>query len=341
MLQPKLKIDEVTKFLEDWSGGKITGLRQFEGGQASSVFGFEVVGDSKYVIRFVSGEASDGLKKDRFIAPRAEAVGVPVPQVLKHGDVSMSVSNLTDEERATHGNAPYPLGFAICNLMLGENMGDLQHPDRQFLIPAAINTIDKISTIDISDTTGYGWFGGDGNGKYDSWHDYIASQAFPYGGDNFYERRRDWFDNGFLEPEVFQRITDRMLATLGLIPEIDRSVVHMELGFDNALVVGSEVSAALDWDNSIIGDHLYDGAWHDLYAPDINFKRLFVERYAETGRVVNSLDDRWLVCQLHVGLQALQWYGVSKNERAYHWMKARMLYVLGEGEPVGRHPDTF
>lgn len=296
------------------------------------------VDGGRYVVRFVSGEAADGLKKDRFIAPRAAAVGVPVPQVLTHGEVAMLVGNLTDEEQAKHGDAPYPLGFAICELMPGEHMGDLQQENRRFLIPAAIRTMDMISTIDISDTTGYGWFDGDGNGKYDTWRDYVAAQAFPYGGDNFYERRRDWFDDGFLEESIFQRITVRMMSMLEVIPEVERSVVHMELGSDNALVVGSEVSAALDWDNSIIGDHLYDGAWHDVYAPDLDFKQLFVERYESTGRVVEALDDRWLVCMLHVGLQTLQWYGVSKNEKAYHWMKARLLYLMGEGPAVGRHP---
>jgi hygromycin-B 4-O-kinase len=340
LLQPVLNVDEVRVFLEEWAGGAVGEVSQFSSGQISSVFRFEVLGGGKYVARFVSGEAGDGLKKDRFIAPRAAAVGVPVPQVLAHGEVSLSVANLTDEERVEHGDGPYPLGFAICDLMPGEQMGDLQLEDRRFLIPTAIRTIDMISTIDVADTTGYGRFDGDGNAKYDSWRDYIAAQAFPDGGDNFYERRRDWFDNGFLEESVFQRITDRMMSLVARLPDVERSVVHMELGYDNALVVGSELSAALDWDNSIIGDHLYDGAWHDLYAPDLDFKRLFTERYAETGRVVERLDDRWLVCELHVGLQALQWYGFSKNEPAYHWMKARVLHVMGEGPPVGRHPEA-
>jgi len=42
---------------------------------------------------------------------------------------------------------------------------------------------------------------------------------------------------------------------------------------------------------------------------------------------------------LHVVLQELQWYGRSNKEAAYHWMKARMLFLLGEGDAVGRHPE--
>jgi aminoglycoside phosphotransferase (APT) family kinase protein len=132
-----------------------------------------------------------------------------------------------------------------------------------------------------------------------------------------------------------------MMSTMERIPEVERSVVHMEFGFDNTLVVGDEVSAALDWDNSIIGDHLYDGAWNDLHAPLFDYKQLFADQYAATGRVVESFDDRWLVCQLHVVLQALQWFGVSKNETAYHWTKARILFLLGEGPAVGRQPAPY
>ena len=297
MLQPVLDIDEVTAFLERWPGGAVSGVSQFSNGHISSVFGFEIVDDvdgllkgadpdaesGKYIMRFVSLDNGEGLKKDRFIAPRAAAVGVLVPRVVKHGEVRLAVANLSDEEKSQYPAESFPLGFAICDWMPGEYMGEHHLEHRRSLIPSAVRTIDLISKIDISDTKWFGWFDGDGNGKYETWRDYVASQAFPYGRDNFYERRRDWFDDGFLEESVFQGITDRMLSTLERIPEVERSVVHMEFGYDNTLVVGDEVSAALDWDNSIIGGHLYDGAWTDLHAPEIDYKQLFVERYAETA----------------------------------------------------------
>jgi hypothetical protein len=68
LLRPVLNIDEVTAFLEEWSGGSVAGVSQFSNGQVSSVFGFEVKGgdrSGKYVVRFVSQENSGGLKKDR------------------------------------------------------------------------------------------------------------------------------------------------------------------------------------------------------------------------------------------------------------------------------------
>ena len=209
------------------------------------------------------------------------------------------------------------------------------------MIPTAVQTIDRISLIDISDTRGYGWFDGEGIGQRDSWASYIAAESFPEDGGSFYKRRRTWFDEGFLEFDVFRHFSDRMMSDVSGLPEIDRSVVHMEFGYENTLVVGSEVSAALDWDNSIIGDHLYDGAWNDVYASGLNYKRLFAEHYELMGRDVLRFDDRWLVCQLHVVLQALQWYGRANKEAAYHWMKDRMLFLLGEGDAVGRHPDSL
>ncbi len=346
MLKPVLNIDEVVAFLSEWAGGEVGGISQFEAGQVSSVFGFEVRGgerSSKYVVRFVSPENGEGLKKDRFIGPRAAAVGLPVPILLKHGEVRMAVGNLSDEEKSKHSADSYPLGFAICDWMPGEHMGEVQDEERWHLIPAQVRGIDLISTIDISDTTGWGWFDGYGNGQHDSWASYISAESFPEGGGDFYERRRDWFDDrgGFLEYDVLRYFSDRMMSMVQHLPEIERSVVHMEFGYDNTLVVGSEVSAALDWDNSIIGDHLYDGAWNDTYASELDYKQLFIDQYARTGRYVADLDNRWLVCQLHVVLQALRWYGLSKKEEAYHWMKGRMYFLLGEGPDSGRHPDSF
>lgn len=354
LLQPVLDLLEVSEFLARWAGGPVENISQFLNGQVSSVFSFDVAGDfrevlkmsdpdassGQYVVRFVSHEYGEGLKKDRFIAPRAAAVGLPVPRQINFGEVELSVANLSDEEKMKNDAGAYPLSYAICDRAPGEHMGDLQEADRRHLVPAAVKAIDAISLIDISDTSGYGWFDGEGNGKYEMWYDCIAAQAHPNGGDNFFGRHRKWFDEGFLEADVFQHFSDRMIELVALNPIVERSVVHIDFGFDNTLVVADEVSAVLDWDNSIIGDHLYDGARTDLYLPELDIKQLFVDRYVRTGRDVPGIDERWLCCQLHIGLEALRWYGVSNNPSAYEWMKARALHLMGEGPAVGRHPDS-
>lgn len=351
MLKPEMAQSEVASFLTEWAGKPIANLAQFQNGCVASVYSFDVVGEvpvradpqasnGKYVVRFASPENAEGLKKDRFIAPRAAAVGVPVPRQIKFGETDMSVANLSEEEKRNSDGAAYQLAYAICDRAPGEHMGDLQELDRRHLVPTSVKTIDTISLIDISDTTGFGWFDGNGNGKHETWIDYIAAQAHPNGGNNFFTRRRKWFDEGFLEADVFQQFSDRMMELTNFTSEVERAVVHMEFGYDNTLVEGDEVTAALDWDNSIIGDHLYDGAWNDLYFPELDIKQLFLKRYELTGRDVPNVDERWLCCQIHVGLQALQWYGVSNNPRAYEWMKARTLYLMGEGPAVGRHPGS-
>ena len=347
MLKPELDYLELTEFLSNWAGSYIENLSQFPNGQVASVFAFDVPGHSElegqngeYVARFVSYENAEGLKKDRFIAPRAAEVGIPVPRQLEHGETRMKVANLSDDEKPNYDQASFPLAYAICVRAPGEHMEELQAPERRHLVPTTVAAIDTISTIDVSDTIRFGWFDGEGDGKHATWTDYIAANTFPHGGDNFYERRRKWFDEGFLEADVFQHFSDRMMELADFTPRDERSVVHMEFGYDNTLVVGNEVSAALDWDNSIIGDHVYDGAWNDLYMPEIDFKRLFTERYELTGRDVPNLDERWMYCQIHICIQALRWDGRSNNPSAYEWMKARTLHVLGEGPPVGWHPDS-
>lgn len=345
---------ELREFLERWAGGPVAGISQYSDGQMSSVFSFDVVGglrkvagecgtdanSGQYVVRFSSAENREGLRKDRFIAPRAAAVGVPVPRLVHHGEVKLAVGNLSDEERESDGGIAHLLGYSIVDRAPGEHMGELQDAARRYLIPAAVQMMDMISLIDISDTTGYGWFDGEGNGKYESWVDFIEAHAFPVGGSRFYKPRRSLFDDGFLEVDVFRRLSDRMMDLVSTVPVVERSVAHMDFGYDNTLVVGDVISAVLDWDNSIIGDHLSDGARSDLYDPDLDFKRLFADRYELTGRDVPAFDERWLCCQIHVGLQAMEWYGVANKPDDYEWMKARTLHVMGEDLIVGRHPDS-
>ena len=104
--------------------------------------------------------------------------------------------------------------------MPGEHMGELQDEELRHLIPAAVQAMDIISLIDISDTTGYGWFEGEGNGQSSSWAEYITGEAFAREPGGFYDRRRSWFDDrdGFLEADVFEHISERMMSLVGVLP---------------------------------------------------------------------------------------------------------------------------
>lgn len=356
MLKPVLEISEVAAFLGEWASSPVADLELMPTGQIASVYSFDVgsddshgsasgmrqsdIGSSKYVARFVSPEYAEGLKKDRFIALRAAKVGVPVPRIVELGETAMRVVNRSPEEELARDGSASHLAFAICERAPGEHMGELQDVDRRHLLPAAIEAMDSISHIDISDTIGFGWFDGEGKTGFATWVEYLAATAEKTSPGSFYKKHRRLFEDGFLEADVFDYFSQRMMELAGYTPVTERSVVHSDFGWDNTLVEGDRVTSVLDWDNAIIGDHLYDGARTDLYSPDLDLKPLFAERNRSTGREVPNFDERWLCSQLHVSIDALGWYGRSNNPEAYEWMKARTRFLLGEGPAVGRHPSS-
>ena len=79
----------------------------------------------------------------------------------------------------------------------------------------------------------------------------------------------------------------------------------------NVLVEENRISGVFDWGCSCFGDHLYDLAWFEFWAPwhpnlDVPLLRAALEaRWRKVGYTPTHLTERLHACYLHIGLYHL------------------------------------
>ena len=339
MYKPEIDIIHVTTFLEDWANGPVRDVAHIDAGFVSTIFSFErVVGSTgsseKLIGKFSSHENEGGLEKNEFVGDLSKDAGIPTAQHLSLGHVELPVRNLTPEDRGMFSADSYPLTYSIIRWVEGNHFPDLQNPSSSPWIPTAINLISKISSVDISSTTGWGWFGPDGIGKYDTWNDHLIASCFDRSTSRLLSQRPERFRSDFLDVETFEYFSAELREMASVLPEIRRCLVHTDFGWDNVLVDDHDVKAVIDWDNAVFGDELYDLARLNVYAPRLDLMSLVKAQWKTEGRDTRQFELRWKVCALHIILDTLGWYGWSDAPEQYRWMKARGLEFLGAGPPV-------
>ena len=90
-----------------------------------------------------------------------------------------------------------------------------------------------------------------------------------------------------------------------------RALYHADLMNRNVLAGDIAITGVLDWGCACYGDHLYDLAWFDFWAPwhpnlDIAYLRSELEhRWRAAGYTPRNLAARLQACYLHIGLDHL------------------------------------
>ena len=109
-----------------------------------------------------------------------------------------------------------------------------------------------------------------------------------------------------------------------------RSLIHSDLINRNVLVHEDKISGIFDWGCSIYGDHLYELAWFEFWAPwlptlDIPYLRSALEqRWAEVGYAPVDQAARLMACYLHIGLDHLAYNAYKGDWPAVAATAARM-----------------
>jgi hygromycin-B 4-O-kinase len=92
---------------------------------------------------------------------------------------------------------------------------------------------------------------------------------------------------------------------------VPHCLVHCDLINRNVLVNEDRISAVFDWGCSIYGDHLYDLAWFEFWAPwfpklNMQYLRSEIERrWREVGYAPENKEARLMACYLHIVLDHL------------------------------------
>jgi hygromycin-B 4-O-kinase len=272
-------------FLASYCGSEPTKVELIGEGAWSRCFGFRHQGQ-ELVIRF--GNHVDDFQKDR-LAHIYSTPGLPIPEVLEIG-------------RAFAGY------YAISTRAHGIPLENVDANQWSALVPALVSALESMRVADLSAASGFGGWGERGEASHTRWSDHLLAMS----GDTSNERIHGWRQRLSSSPEGEATfIWGFDLLKRVVRDSVPRSLLHCDLINRNVLVDESRITAVFDWGCSRYGDHLYDLAWFEFWAPwhpnlDIQHLRLALEqRWREVGYLPENLESRLLACYLHIGLDHL------------------------------------
>lgn len=254
-------------------------------GAWSRCFGFRR-GAEEWAIRF--GHYVDDFLQDQR-AYRYATPDLPIPQVIEVG-------------RAFGGY------YAISTRVHGSPLDHLNGENWRATLPSTVAMLEALRLADVSGTRGYGGWDGEGRAPYNSWVEHLLA----VGNDTPDRRNYGWrkrlaesadgesaFEWGYT---LLQRIVD---------DSAPRHLIHGDLMNRNVFVQEHKISGVFDWGCGCYGDHLYDLAWFEFWAPwypekDIAYLRTALEQHwREIGYEPKNKTARLQACYLHIGLDHL------------------------------------
>lgn len=281
-MQSALDADQVRAFLIHHFNSEVTDVAPIGAGAWSRCFGFRQNGQA-LVVRF--GKYADDFQKDQrahtFAAP-----DLPIPQVLAIGSA-------------------FDGYYCISTRAFGIPLEQVSAHQWRALVPALADALEALRRADISATRGFGSWRSNGMAPHASWSSFLLS----VGDDTPDRRTHGWRRRLAATPDgeaAFHWGFD-MLQRLAS-DAIPRCFVHCDLINRNVLVEGARITGIFDWGCSLYGDHLYDLAWFEFWAPwhpnlDVGLLRLELERrWRATGYLPEDLEARLRACYLHIGL---------------------------------------
>jgi len=286
-----LAIDDkqAQRFLREHFHPEADAVEVIGAGAWSRAFGFRA-GDKELVARF-------GLYLDDFVKDRRaytyHTPGLPVPQMRAVGPA-------------------FDGYYAISTRCYGHFLDHLDAEGWLAVIPSVVDALEAMRLADLTGTSGYGNWDENGHAPHAQWSSHLLRIA----DDGPDRRNHGWrallAENAPEDDAIF----DWGYALLErLVPVIDahapRSLYHADLMNRNVLVAGNAITGVFDWGCSCHGDHLYDLAWFEFWAPwyprlEIARLRLALEaRWREVGYRPAHLTERLQACYLHIGLDHL------------------------------------
>ncbi len=153
---------ETEHFLQEKYGSGIADVKQIGEGGWSLAFAFVHEG-ARNVIRW--SDVADNFERDA-VAARFTSDGLPVPPITEIG-------------RGLH------TFFAISPFVGGTYLEALSSAELENMLPSLLKMFRALRALDLSGTTGFGFWNKDGKGSHDSW------KAFLLDDKNEFRRKSD------------------------------------------------------------------------------------------------------------------------------------------------------
>jgi len=280
-------------------------------GAWSRCFGF-TQGDDELVIRF--GNYVDDFRKDQ-LAHAYATPDLPVPEVFEIGNAFGGY-------------------YAISTRARGGPLENLSSSEWCAIVPSVVSVLETMRLADLPPNSGVGGWGVDGKALHVSW----SASLLNVEEDDPNQRTHGWRERLAASPQgegdfmwgfdFLKRVVD---------DSVPLSLLHCDLINRNVLVNDDRISGVLDWGCSRYGDHLYDLAWFEFWAPwhtnlDVVYLRSEVERrWRELGYSPEDKESRLMACYLHIGLDHLAYNAYLGDWAALDATAERMrLLMIGK-----------
>ena len=280
-------------------------VRPLAGGVFSRAYAF-TAGGQGYVIRLnTAAHAAEGFAKDDYAWRRFASSALPIPRVFAIGE----------DDRVQ---------FAVSELAPGRTLEELSPDERRAALPSLLDTLDAIAQADVGASKGYGDWGGDGQGHFAHWHDYLAA-VINNESEGFYQNWHALFHESFLERDAYEAIYRHMLHS----PHAARRSAPcstMTTGSRTSWQLVSMSPASLTGPTPSTATHCtmspgsaWGSAWPGWWYEDgADFLRA---RYGATP----GYAERIACYQCHIGLDDLRYYAKVRNREQYTWTRDRLL----------------
>ena len=303
----EVTLEQAGAFLTDQLSMKPTDLALVGEGAWSRCFGFRQ-GNEELVIRF--GHYVDDFQKDQ-LAHLFNTPELPIAEVRAIGSAFGGY-------------------YAVSTRAHGIPLEQVEADQWRALVPALVDALEAMRTADLSTTLGFGGWGKDGNGSLASWSRHLLAVDI----DTPARRTYGWRKRLATVPEGEAAFTwgYKLLQQLAS-DDVPRNLLHCDLINRNVLVDGAKLSGVFDWGCSIYGDHLYELAWFEFWAPwmpqlDIAYLReALAQRWREVGYAPHNQAARLATCYLHIGLDHLA-YNAYTGDWETLKATARQMHLL-------------
>jgi hygromycin-B 4-O-kinase len=176
------------------------------------------------------------------------------------------------------------------------------------VVPSLVSALETMRLADVSSTSGYGGWGSEDKAPYASWSEHLLAVR----NDTPQQRTHGWRERLATSSEgdeAFRWGLDLLEKVAN--DSVPCCLVHCDLINRNVFVNEGKISGVFDWGCALYGDHLYDLAWFEFWAPwypelDIGYlKSELGRRWTQVGYTPKDMDSRLLACYLHIGLDHL------------------------------------
>lgn len=297
----------VAAFLSETTSGAVRDLVPITHGEWSTAYSFTLEGQA-LIVRF--SNYSEDFAKDSaayaYHSPR-----LPVPRIIRLG-------------KAFGGY------FAISEKQPGIAIDLLNASAIKRVVPAVFDLLDALRVADISGSEGYGSWSREGKGAHASWKRALVAIAEDTPG----KRTQGWKDKlaATVGLTAFSHLHHRLVSLADHCPR-ERHLIHGDLLHYNLLVAGDEISAVLDWGNSLYGDFLYELAWFTFWSPwhpamaGIDFRKQALAHYRQIGLDVPAFEERLACYELHIGLDSIAYCAFTERWGQLEKVSAQTLAV--------------